>query len=788
MNSIGMVIFFRKLNEKRMWLVFLLLIFCILLGGKVSAADLSTPVYRMYSSSISDHFYTIDANEKNSATAGGFYTYEGVAFYAYNTQVSGTSPVYRLYRGYNGQGDHFYTADVNEKNNAVNSGTYTSEGIAFYAYTTQVTGTYPVYRLRAGNSIDHFYTSVQSEENRAVINDFYIYENIAFYLPVGTCPPGSGTACYDFAASDAATCNASMVSRGCSGSCSFGGGCGLSCGSPGPLCAILNGACGNPPYNGVCLSANPNAWGACVLTSSCIPPVNGGWSAWSACSATCGGGTQTRTCNNPAPSGGGANCSGSTSQACNTQACIVDNGCAANTCNTTTCWNNLTWINGTKVCADNSCAALTCTTSTCWNNLTWIAGTKVCPINGVCGSADTAGTYTKPTTNLCSTGAASSVTGTGPWSWTCAGTNGGTTPTCNAPKRIDGAWGVWGACSKTCGGGTQTRTCSNPAPANGGLSCTGSTSQACNTQNCDNGCAATTCTTTTCNNGITTVQGTKVCADNSCAAATCTTGTCWNNLTWINGTMVCADNSCAATTCTTSTCWNNLTWIAGTKPCDNGCAANTCIGQTCDNSINQTTPGTKPCDNGCAATTCNTTTCNNGITTVQGTKVCADNSCAATTCTTSTCWNNLTWINGTKVCADNSCAATTCTAITCWNNLTWIAGTKNCDNGCAAVTCIGSTCNNGVIPNAPGLSGTLTPHCTESKTAATAFCANVANCGKSITNQLKCETLNSCNSQTNSVLLDTCLSQSGLCPAPTVTTCPICPLKIKNHGWVEVKP
>jgi len=28
-------------------------------------------------------------------------------------------------------------------------------------------------------------------------------------------------------------------------------------------------------------------------------PVNGGWSDWSACSAECGGGTQTRTCNNP---------------------------------------------------------------------------------------------------------------------------------------------------------------------------------------------------------------------------------------------------------------------------------------------------------------------------------------------------------------------------------------------------------------------------------------------------------------------------------------------------------
>lgn len=59
----------------------------------------------------------------------------------------------------------------------------------------------------------------------------------------------------------------------------------------------------------------------CVLTQPPCTPVNGGWSGWSACSVTCGGGTQTRSCTNPAPSCNGASCSGSSTQSCNTQAC-----------------------------------------------------------------------------------------------------------------------------------------------------------------------------------------------------------------------------------------------------------------------------------------------------------------------------------------------------------------------------------------------------------------------------------------------------------------------------------
>ena len=50
------------------------------------------------------------------------------------------------------------------------------------------------------------------------------------------------------------------------------------------------------------------------------------------------------------------------------------------------------------------------------------------------------------------------------------------------------AWGAFGACSKTCGGGEKTRRrmCNNPAPANGGSYCTGQNSNTvpCNTHTC----------------------------------------------------------------------------------------------------------------------------------------------------------------------------------------------------------------------------------------------------------------------------------------------------------------
>ncbi|MEI6209607.1 MAG: FG-GAP-like repeat-containing protein [Desulfuromonadales bacterium] len=52
--------------------------------------------------------------------------------------------------------------------------------------------------------------------------------------------------------------------------------------------------------------------------------------------------------------------------------------------------------------------------------------------DGVCGSSNGASFTVAPTASLCSSGTASALTGSGPWGWTCAGLNGGTTASCSA--------------------------------------------------------------------------------------------------------------------------------------------------------------------------------------------------------------------------------------------------------------------------------------------------------------------------------------------------------------------
>jgi outer membrane protein OmpA-like peptidoglycan-associated protein len=55
-------------------------------------------------------------------------------------------------------------------------------------------------------------------------------------------------------------------------------------------------------------------------------------------------------------------------------------------------------------------------------------------IDGTCGASDKANASQTPSEGLCASGTASSVSGNGPWTWSCSGTNGGAVSTCSASR------------------------------------------------------------------------------------------------------------------------------------------------------------------------------------------------------------------------------------------------------------------------------------------------------------------------------------------------------------------
>ena len=214
--------------------------------------------------------------------------------------------------------------------------------------------------------------------------------------------------------------------------------------------ASFSGDCN---YPGVISSIVTGQHYTCTITNTYNPiTINGGWSDWGTCSLTCGGGTQTRTCTNPTPANGGTNCTGSTSQECNTQACPINGGwsdwgtcsltCGGGT-QTRACTNPTPQFGGNECTGDfqRACNEWDCEGS-CPNTCGYLGGIMPDGFGG---------TLTCEATNYCP---------------------------------IDGGWSIWGECSQTCGGGTQSRTCTNPFPQFGGANCSGVTSQACNTNPC----------------------------------------------------------------------------------------------------------------------------------------------------------------------------------------------------------------------------------------------------------------------------------------------------------------
>ncbi|KAL5261923.1 hypothetical protein ACHWQZ_G007584 [Mnemiopsis leidyi] len=259
--------------------------------------------------------------------------------------------------------------------------------------------------------------------------------------------------------------------------------------------------------------------GTTAVALSCLEKIDGNWSdfgTWSKCSAECGGGTQTRTrtCTNPAPENGGADCEGGSTetQDCNTYPCPVNGG-----------WSN---YGDLSECSADCGGGTQTRTRTCTNPAPAFGG------------ADCEGESTE--TNDCNT---------------------------NPCAKVDGGWsnyGDWSSCSADCGGGTQTRTrtCTNPAPANGGADCEGESTETneCNTNSCpvDGGWS---------NYGAWSECSAKCGGGTQTRTRTCT------NPAPVNGGADCGGNGQATQDCNIWTCPGKLFVLQACTPPPNAAAA-----------------------------------------------------------------------------------------------------------------------------------------------------------------------------------------------------------------------
>jgi hypothetical protein len=231
---------------------------------------------------------------------------------------------------------------------------------------------------------------------------------------------------------------------------------------------IVNGSCG--PANGADASVAPTT----NLCSSGTPSSVGGNGPWSwSCSGSNGGSTASCSdvliVNGSCGPANGADASvAPTTNLCSsgTPSSVGGNGpwswsCAGSNGGTTASCSDLFMTNGSCGPANGADASVAPTTNLCssgtpssvggngpwsWscagsNGGTTASCSDLFMTNGSCGPANGANASVAPTTNLCSSGTPSSVGGNGPWSWSCAGSNGGSSASCSDFLIVNGSCG-----------------------------------------------------------------------------------------------------------------------------------------------------------------------------------------------------------------------------------------------------------------------------------------------------------------------------------------------------------
>lgn len=139
------------------------------LSAMAGPAAGAVPVYRFYSAKGERNYYTTSAQERNEIIAKwpNVWTYAGVPFGAYTTQVEGTVPLYRLYSDW--LDTSVFTTSAAQRDEIIKRWptVWRSIGVAFYVYPMEATnsGIWPVAHYYSARHEEHVYVAGWAERD-----------------------------------------------------------------------------------------------------------------------------------------------------------------------------------------------------------------------------------------------------------------------------------------------------------------------------------------------------------------------------------------------------------------------------------------------------------------------------------------------------------------------------------------------------------------------------------------------------------------------------------------------
>lgn len=153
---------------------------------EIAPQTIGQPVFLFYNVDSGEHFFTASMAERNALVQNDAnYEYEGPGFEAVNPATNDPSavPVFRFLNP--GDGDHFYTVSMAERNALIaNDPGLKYEGAVFNEDLTPQAGDAAVYRFLELNSGGHFYTASAAERDAIVASQPNLrFEGTAFYAP-----------------------------------------------------------------------------------------------------------------------------------------------------------------------------------------------------------------------------------------------------------------------------------------------------------------------------------------------------------------------------------------------------------------------------------------------------------------------------------------------------------------------------------------------------------------------------------------------------------------------------